>query len=1213
MVVVSGPSALQSLDALNRRQEVDLVSESDSEGDIEFLGSEPLAAGSRLVANAKLTADQTGKVEPAPSRAGNKRKALEEVFGPMVQKKIKLEEDEVTGRPGTAMARTSRRRTSSSMPSRNETTMRNTQPKMAARPDRVQVPVDKKLHPKVVHRDIPQGSSNWSFDDLDTATKNEGLRVGSLSYAETKTSHGLENQSRASHAVADKRGNTTQNAAPKSKAAVVSPNLAPEAASVEMRPTIVLYPTVAAMPTISVSRNKRLKLEQSSKAAERIVAQNLACSKERAEHLFKYDSSQIASESSMLTTRPSAVAAGLNAATFPCVLRHDREDQEIREIRTHLLPQVSTDQYTAFVARKAALQRSKQVQREKSQRLREEATARKSSQFEDELRELTTDIAEDAIPVVFDQECDKVLDSPRYEPRDETPQGKYNSAILNADTAGHQEANARSVRNMTKTPVRTGESKQNDGHSIATASGKPLDRVGRTDVVVDTGTASTQCAKTPELKTEFAAQRSAAANVRKQADANKEAEWIRRNAEKRRAEGEKAEQAVKVKEAQRAASSRRQAEEKLHRAEASGRTSVFQKLMLDTKSAAQEHSNPIKLPNAVNDSNDNKDASKVSSDPANDGPAVRPGNSSTLIVSDRDSASGYVSGQTNDLVKRPRSASASERPAEGGSMTDASEEAQRVTKQKMQPRISRGPTIQDIEQAFTRTNQASRTDSDCRWSPQPCGGSNIDRDQRVQALIDRNARLRLADRESDLGPDTSDSASSPVCQRPPLGPVSSNSNDGQRLFTHSTSNIHKQPKQNHDRKLVQISAEDILLLRWRDEGLPFSRIAQLMEQKAGYKRGRESHGMRYRKVRNALEAAHVPLPLQNLVVSGCPQARKELNDMLRQQSSTTAAVSSPLRLKSEDQESGYSTPPSTAISRNNQSFNAASDPVLRYDLAESTVAARRPHSNVSGKTLTPENMQYWMESYAKELLADHEEESRSIRKPSPVTDEDCCQFIYRIQRRSLSREQTEDGEQIEETPWIDCGKTSNDWREANAAAAQWILSVPRGTTSTVDFSQPFSLVQHALDGDSLASFTLTGHDGGIVEVHVVRSLRTYHNGYVPPNSERWLSRRVYWVREKITIEEANGTTTTERNLDKTGYTTLEQANQRAVKEFVKMAFTPTSIHLGQRSVEIQTMEGEFLDGLEEGEEFYQEAQNEDGREKLEVWVEEGRLAGPRNL
>ena len=60
---------------------------------------------------------------------------------------------------------------------------------------------------------------------------------------------------------------------------------------------------------------------------------------------------------------------------------------------------------------------------------------------------------------------------------------------------------------------------------------------------------------------------------------------------------------------------------------------------------------------------------------------------------------------------------------------------------------------------------------------------------------------------------------------------------------------------------------------------------------------------------------------------------------------------------------------------------------------------------------------------------------------------------------------------------------------------------------------------------------------------------------------------------------------------------------------------PDSGHLTQRHLETQQAEKQLLAELDEDEDemFSKGAENEDGTVKIDVWVEEGRLAGPRNL
>jgi hypothetical protein len=115
---------------------------------------------------------------------------------------------------------------------------------------------------------------------------------------------------------------------------------------------------------------------------------------------------------------------------------------------------------------------------------------------------------------------------------------------------------------------------------------------------------------------------------------------------------------------------------------------------------------------------------------------------------------------------------------------------------------------------------------------------------------------------------------------------------------------------------------------------------------------------------------------------------------------------------------------------------------------------------------------------------------------------------------------------------------------------------------------------------------------------------------IPPKSRKgWLSRKCWYVKQRISSDALFSDGVVEQ-VDDTTYTDLNNANSVAVKHFVEKTAKPTSPNLHLFCAQKSAMLGELMMKLDDGDVFKGEAQVGEGL--VEVWVQEGRIAGPRN-
>ncbi|KAF2768121.1 hypothetical protein EJ03DRAFT_328496 [Teratosphaeria nubilosa] len=388
-----------------------------------------------------------------------------------------------------------------------------------------------------------------------------------------------------------------------------------------------------------------------------------------------------------------------------------------------------------------------------------------------------------------------------------------------------------------------------------------------------------------------------------------------------------------------------------------------------------------------------------------------------------------------------------------------------------------------------------------------------------------------------------------------------------------------------------ITEADCKILRWREQGMSFEEIAKTLDGKS------KSLRTRYNNVKATLDnIIGVDKELISAVAAGDDEARQSLNFLVHG------------RQDDGNHENGPSS-----------------------DRPESSPLAPRNDGrpSVGQKTVNPAILQMWMENWHQAVL-EAEEPAAPERQDSPPQPDDCCHFVYIVQRRELKTGQlNEDGEDltIDDIPWTMCGNFYENLSEANVAAAKQAFRANDPELMEAFASRRHAKQEEDLDDDGLASVAREV-PAGRVEVRVHRSPRTFQEAIKPASKDGWLERRCWRIRERRTTvtttapaeddedglfsENTKESVTIEREADDVSYTLPEIANRAAVEYWIELTWKSRSSNLAARHAEKEEVRRGLLEALEaSGEDVHYAIEWEDGG-ALEIEVVEGRLKGPRN-
>jgi len=434
------------------------------------------------------------------------------------------------------------------------------------------------------------------------------------------------------------------------------------------------------------------------------------------------------------------------------------------------------------------------------------------------------------------------------------------------------------------------------------------------------------------------------------------------------------------------------------------------------------------------------------------------------------------------------------------------------------------------------------------------------------------------------------------------------------------------------RDLGFIRPEDAQLLEWMENGrFARSDIVLLYEKATGIRLLEKSVQKRYYLVKRLLQLGGVGDRFRLLAAQEDRQTIRKMCTAINSTSSATIlhnTLSGPNSLKIGSDARSPLLPmaakPCLANSVDDRppsslSSDAAIVPDLEAETRESSCASsdglQRPTQG--GKTLNLEAMQYFCEQYWE----DTDKEGTAARDDSPAREEDRCHFLFQVQHRHLTTEDLDSGE-LDTKQW---DPYDHVYESLTEAYLKLDLELKRYEKRFERRGDKDWVLRRCLTDNDLKMFSIQSTVAGRAELKVIQFLPPPEETKLPKSKEGWLSTTVFFVIEetiKNTIVEDNLLDASEKVETREPvaneiYTARELANRRAAERFVKLTFTPASLHLDTRKAQVQQAERELLDEIddEEGELFHHTATTEDKAVKVSksVWVEEGTLRGPRNL
>lgn len=507
----------------------------------------------------------------------------------------------------------------------------------------------------------------------------------------------------------------------------------------------------------------------------------------------------------------------------------------------------------------------------------------------------------------------------------------------------------------------------------------------------------------------------------------------------------------------------------------------------------------------------------------------------------------------------------------------------------------------------------------------------------------------------------------PTPQAPtlPTGPVSLRRAAEQGILPHAATPQAKAkgasatPSKSHSRQLGEILPQDIQLLRWRDNGILLSEISSNLWPKTfGTPRAIKTLRERYKQVKDALKTIRIDdqayTSLLNRVQRGDAEARAELNrkvhgvwplPVVRGREDGAAGARGeraqgnerprdarghflPVNHRPTVERALPGATSQRAASTWNplQSFGSSN---TEGTLTHEDEREAEPRSHIGGKIMNAAVFHHYLEQNAEayaEMQAESEKNEEAGREQSPICQDDAYHFTYQVQRREMTQKDLDDGWKLEDDPWQLYGEPYDNLDRANAKASRLALEMPKA----------WKVWANARDYDISTRTPEKGPENGCVTCSVVwrgvgqvqtcvtRGINYYDSTILPTSKDGWAPRTIYFVRSRTTTKtkvddelfDNIASTDTTINVDDAVYAVLAEANDAAIKHFVSIAYSSKSARLEQRAMDVAEVEGRVAEELEDdGEDrlFEREVEDEEGRRKVVVWVEEGKLRGPRNL
>ncbi|KAK6435992.1 hypothetical protein LTR95_007823 [Oleoguttula sp. CCFEE 5521] len=427
-----------------------------------------------------------------------------------------------------------------------------------------------------------------------------------------------------------------------------------------------------------------------------------------------------------------------------------------------------------------------------------------------------------------------------------------------------------------------------------------------------------------------------------------------------------------------------------------------------------------------------------------------------------------------------------------------------------------------------------------------------------------------------------------------------------------------------------VTAADLMLCQWRVDHLSWAEIIDSYNERTGLERTQPNLFRRWKFVEDVLSGDNIPVELCIRGVEDDTVALAEINRLIVEKLRERKGLPKASRAQTDEPGSRPTfrvvhTAPKVARGAPTPPISPRSQVVIgspRSDDVQRQMQTTRPTE--SGKTINAEALQYYAKIYADNVLDDVVSE-RAVRSPSPITIKDGCHNAYQVERRHFIVAEIEDANdepQFEE--WVAAGEPFETRRAAEARV--WEVMPSLSNTEDESFvSTETAQLSRGRDKNGMLIVT-SATETGMVQMRVRRYLRTCHDRITPANKEGWLHTQIFHVFSCITtiitgdedseLFGGDQKTVEKELLDDAAYSDLSLTNDRAMDEWVK-EFVKRMPNLNQWQIAKNQAKQQLKWAIEEkGEDgkFDMEAEVEitGGRKVVRVWVQEGKLKGPRN-
>ena len=416
----------------------------------------------------------------------------------------------------------------------------------------------------------------------------------------------------------------------------------------------------------------------------------------------------------------------------------------------------------------------------------------------------------------------------------------------------------------------------------------------------------------------------------------------------------------------------------------------------------------------------------------------------------------------------------------------------------------------------------------------------------------------------------------------------------------------KKPSKNND--YLPISISDLKLYQWRADKINWAEVRELYSDFTGITplRSEDSLRTRLRQVSKAIEIEEISQELCEQVIEGDEEAAAELNRL--------AGLYAGLPVSAANSAGTTSLPFRKIVKQT---------PAPRGMTVPPPPAPAAPRPMQGGKTLDHDTYMELLTSVRDAYATDDDDDDEEDREGSPLAEEDCIHWEYYMERRDLSSDDFENElEDIDdELQWREYNASFDHVGYANSEACHWIFTVPEGTAPIFRPAEEWKLTHVPLE-EGMAAFRLkTAY--GLVEVRVSRRMLTFQDHLMPETKQGWLSKTLYGVfvkkkKSKATVNDDDDESPAEVEIESyqvndAVYGSLDQANQEAMEEWLKLTVRPSSANLSEFACKRQEARQELQRELEDAGDgvFFRKVMEDDER-TVEVFAKKLIMKGPRN-